>query len=341
VRRHGEHRDRQDRIVTETRTTTENTRKEWWALAVLGLPTLLVAMDFSVLYLATPHLSAALAPSGVQQLWIIDIYGFVIAGFLVTMGTLGDRIGRKKLLLVGGAAFALASVSAAYSTSAEMLLISRAVLGVAGAAVMPSTLALATGLFSDPKLRSRDIAIYLTCFMGGMTLGPLVGGVLLAYFWWGSVFLVSVPGIVLLLALGPSLLPDQKSLQAGRLDPISVVMSLAAILPFVYGLKGLARDGWEVLYFLRAPPTEFDITISDIRSELCHTLGIQDPKRIRLAAGVFYWESDFKDDGVGLYNTYFGTDHVINGRHMKTVHGVPCLMFTRYSVIKCNGTLCV
>jgi len=212
----GERRGRRDRTVTETETTTENTRKEWLALAVLGLPTLLVAMDFSILYLATPHLTAALAPSGVQQLWIIDIYGFVIAGFLVTMGTLGDRIGRKKLLLIGGAAFALASLSAAFSTSATMLLASRAALGIAGAAVMPSALALATGLFSDPKLRSRAIAIYLSCFMGGLTLGPIVGGLLLQHFWWGSAFLVA----------------------------ISVAMSLAAILPIIYGLKELARNGW-------------------------------------------------------------------------------------------------
>lgn len=235
--------------MTETETTTENTRKEWLALAVLGLPTLLVAMDFSVLYLATPHLTAALEPSGVQQLWIIDIYGFVIAGFLVTMGTLGDRIGRKKLLLIGGAAFALASLSAAFSTSPEMLLISRAVLGVAGAAVMPSALALATGLFSDPKLRSRAIAIYLSCFMGGLTIGPIVGGLLLDHFWWGSAFLVALPGMALLLLAGPALLPEERSDQGGRLDPISVLMSLAAILPIIYGLKELARNGWDVVPF--------------------------------------------------------------------------------------------
>jgi DHA2 family multidrug resistance protein-like MFS transporter len=233
--------------VTETETTTENTRKEWMALAVLGLPTLLVAMDFSVLYLATPHLTASLAPSGVQQLWIVDIYGFVIAGFLVTMGTLGDRIGRKKLLLIGGVAFAAASISAAYSQSAEMLLISRAALGVAGAMVMPSALALATGLFADPKLRSRAIAIYLSCFMGGIALGPVVGGALLNYFWWGSVFLISLPGMAVLLLAGPALLPDAKSDQGGKLDPISVVMSLLTILPFIYGLKELARNGWATL----------------------------------------------------------------------------------------------
>ncbi len=230
--------------------TTANTRpgagrREWVGLAVLGLPTFLVTMDFSVLYLAVPHLTADLAPSGIQQLWIVDIYGFLIAGFLVTMGTLGDRIGRKRLLLIGGAVFGVASVAAAFSTSPEMLIASRALLGVAGAAVMPSTLALVTGLFTDQKQRSRALAIYLTCFMSGLTLGPLVGGVLLEQFWWGSAFLVAVPGIVLLLVFGPSLLPEQRAPHPGRLDPISVLLSLAAILPFVYGLKELARDGWQ------------------------------------------------------------------------------------------------
>lgn len=222
-------------------------RRDWAALAVLGVPTFLVAMDFSVLYLAVPHLTADLAPSGVQQLWIVDIYGLLLAGSLVTLGTIGDRIGRKKLLLAGGAVFGIASAAAAFSTSPEMLIASRALLGIAGAAVMPSVLALTTGMFTDERQRTRAIAIYLTCFMGGVTLGPLVGGVLLEYFWWGSVFLVAVPGIVLLEIFGPSLLPDLQSSPAGRLDPVSVVLSFTSILPFVYGIKALARNGWEWL----------------------------------------------------------------------------------------------
>ncbi len=220
-------------------------RREWAALAVLGVPTFLVAMDFSVLYLAVPHLTADLAPSGIQQLWIVDIYGFLLAGSLVTLGTVGDRIGRKRLLLGGGAAFGIASVAAAFSTGPEMLIASRALLGVAGAAVMPSVLALVTGMFTDGEQRGRAIAVYLTCFMGGVTLGPLVGGLLLEYFWWGSVFLVSVPGIAVLLALGPFLLPDLRSPQVGKVDTASVVLSFAAVLPFVYGVKVLARNGWE------------------------------------------------------------------------------------------------
>lgn len=227
-------------------------RREWLALALLGLPTFLVTMDFSVLYLAVPHLTVDLAPSGVQQLWIVDIYGLLIASLLVTMGAIGDRIGRKKLLLIGALLFGAASVAAAFSTSPELLIASRALLGIAGAAVMPSVLALVTGMFVDGKQRARAIAIYLTCFMAGLTLGPLVGGVLLEYFWWGSVFLLAVPGLVLLLVFGPSLLPEQKAPQAGKLDPVSVVLSLAAILPFVYGLKELARHGWEWFQIGRA-----------------------------------------------------------------------------------------
>ncbi|QQQ74260.1 MFS transporter [Saccharothrix sp. 6-C] len=222
-------------------------RREWWGLAVLALPTLLLSLDMSVLHLAVPHLAADLRPSGTQLLWIIDVYGFMIAGFLVTMGTLGDRIGRRKLLMAGGAAFGAASVLAAFSTSPEALIAARAVLGIAGATLMPSTLALISNMFRDPRQRGTAIAVWMSCFMGGMVVGPVVGGVLLEHFRWGSVFLMAVPVMVLLLVVAPKLLPEYRDTAAGRLDPASVVLSLGAILPVVYALKETAKDGVSVL----------------------------------------------------------------------------------------------
>ncbi|WP_017594479.1 MFS transporter [Nocardiopsis potens] len=218
-------------------------RREWAGLAVLALPTLLLSLDMSVLHLALPELAADLRPTSTQLLWITDVYGFMIAGFLVTMGTLGDRIGRRRLLLAGSAAFGAASVLAAYASSAEALIAARTLLGVAGATLMPSTLALITGMFSDPRQRAGAISVWMSCFMGGTALGPLVGGVLLNWFWWGSVFLLGVPVMAVLLAAGPVLLPEQRAPRAGRPDPVSVALSLAAILPAMYGIKEAAAGG--------------------------------------------------------------------------------------------------
>lgn len=218
-------------------------RKEWIGLAVLALPAMLIAMDMTVLYLAVPHLNADLAPSSSQLLWILDIYGFLIAGFLITMGTLGDRIGRRKLLMIGGAAFAAASVAAAYATSAEMLIATRALLGIAGATLMPSTLALIRNMFHDPAQRTTAIAAWMSSFMVGTIIGPLVGGALLERFWWGSVFLLAVPAMVLLLIAGPILLPEYRDPNPGRLDFASVLLSLAAVILTIYGIKEFATDG--------------------------------------------------------------------------------------------------
>ena len=223
-------------------TTVRAGRREWIGLAVLALPTLLVSIDVFVMLLALPHLSEALQASSTQQLWIMDMYGFALSGFMITMGTLGDRIGRRRLLLFGGAAFGAASVLAAFSTSAPMLIGARAILGVAGATLAPCTLALITNLFRDPRQRGLAIGIWLACFMGGAMIGPVVGGFMLAHFWWGSVFLLGVPAMVLLLVLGPVLLPEQRG-GAGRLDLRSVALSLAAILPFIFGVKEIAKSG--------------------------------------------------------------------------------------------------
>ncbi|MEU8250053.1 MFS transporter [Nonomuraea sp. NPDC048916] len=217
--------------------------REWTGLAVLILPTLLVALDIGVLFLALPHLSSELGASGAQQLWITDGYGFMFAGFLITMGTLGDRIGRRRLLLTGAAAFTAASVLAAYSTSAEMLIAARVLLGVAGATLSPSTLALISNMFRDERQRGVAISFWATSQFGGAALGPIVGGLMLEHFWWGSVFLLGVPVMCLLLVAGPLLLPEYRNPDAGRLDLASVALSLAAVLPVIYGIKELAVGG--------------------------------------------------------------------------------------------------
>jgi MFS transporter, DHA2 family, multidrug resistance protein len=229
--------------MTIPATTTRAGRREWIGLAVLALACLLYAMDLTVLHLAVPSLSADLQPSSAQLLWITDIYGFMVAGFLVTMGTLGDRIGRRRLLLLGATAFGVLSVVAALSTSAETLIASRALLGIAGATLAPSTLSLIFSMFTDPAQRSTAIGIWITAFSAGGAIGPVLGGVLLESFWWGSVFLLAVPVMALLLALGPRVLPEYRDPNAGRLDLVSAAMSLVAVLAVVFGLKLMAQDG--------------------------------------------------------------------------------------------------
>ncbi|MGP3986457.1 MFS transporter [Streptomyces sp. 3N207] len=219
--------------------------RQWAGLAVLALPTLLISLDQSVLFLALPHLAESLRPTGTQTLWIMDIYGFLIAGFLITMGTLGDRIGRRKLLMIGATAVGVTSVAASYATSAEALIVTRALLGVAAATLMPSTLALISNMFPDPYQRGRAIAVWASCFMGGTALGPVVGGLFLEFFWWGSVFLLGVPVMALLLIVAPLVLPEYRDPNAGRIDLFSVLLSLTSILSLIYGLKELARNGFE------------------------------------------------------------------------------------------------
>ncbi|HEX5114408.1 MAG TPA: MFS transporter [Pseudonocardiaceae bacterium] len=218
-------------------------RREWIGLAVLALPTLLTALDISVVYLAVPRLSADLGPSPTQQLWIADIYGFLLAGFLIPMGTLGDRIGRRRLLLIGACAFGCASLLAAFSQNGTMLIVARALLGVAGATLAPSTLALITTMFRNPGERGRALAIWVSCLMAGTALGPLIGGVLLHFFWWGSVFLLGSPAMLVLLITGRIFLPEHRNPNPARIDAPSVVLSVSAILLVIYGVKELAANG--------------------------------------------------------------------------------------------------
>ena len=226
-------------------------RREWIGLGVLALPCLLYSMDLTVLNLAVPHLSADLAPSATQLLWIVDIYGFLVAGSLITMGTLGDRIGRRRLLLTGAVAFGAASMLAAFAFTAPMLIAARAILGVASATLAPSTLSLLRNMFLDPRERTVAVSVWIASFSAGGALGPLLGGLLLEHFWWGSVFLVNVPVMLLLLAVGPRLLPEYRDPNPGRLDPTSAALSLVAVLAVIYGIKRIA-EGEQVLLAMAA-----------------------------------------------------------------------------------------
>jgi DHA2 family multidrug resistance protein-like MFS transporter len=210
-----------------------------------GLADVCGAIDLFVLLLALPTLAAELGADSVQQLWVSDIYGFLLAGFLISMGTLGDRIGRRRLLMIGGALFAAASVLTAYAPTPELLIVARGGLGVAGATLMPSTIALIGGLFGDPKQRATAYGIWGGAFTMGAVFGPVLGGVLLEYFWWGSVFLIAVPFLVLMLVLAPRYLPEFSNPNAGRLDYSSVGLSVVALLAVIYGIKELARHGWQ------------------------------------------------------------------------------------------------
>ena len=228
------------------------TRREWTALGVIALPCLVYAMDLTVLNLALPAISADLRPTASQLLWIVDIYGFMVAGLLITMGTLGDKLGRRRLLMIGAAAFAAASVAAALSASAQALIATRALLGVAGATLAPSTLSLISNMFRDERERRVAIGIWISSYSVGGAIGPLVGGVILQYFAWPAIFWAAVPVMLLLLAVGPFLLPEYRDPEAGRLDLASVALSLAAVLGGVFALKQAAEGQLGGLTWLAA-----------------------------------------------------------------------------------------
>ncbi|MEU3839822.1 MFS transporter [Streptomyces sp. NPDC028635] len=228
--------------------TTEAVKRpgRWLALSVLVLAVLLVAVDATVLGLATPYISEDLKPSGTQLLWIGDVYSFVIAGLLVSMGSLGDRIGRKRILLVGATAFGAVSVLNAYATTPELMILARALLGVAGATLMPATLALIRNIFHDPRERSLAIGIWGATASAGTAVGPIAGGFLLEHFWWGSVFLINLPVMAVLVLVGVKTLPESRNPDPGPWDLRSVLLSLLGMIGVVYAVKELASHGFSL-----------------------------------------------------------------------------------------------
>ncbi|WP_313354296.1 MFS transporter [Microbacterium sp.] len=215
----------------------------WAALAVLMLPVLLVSVDNTVLSFALPEISLALRPTGAEQLWVIDAYSLVLAGLLVTMGVMGDRFGRRRMLFIGATGFAVVSVLAAFAPTAGLLIAARAALGFFGAMLMPSTLSLLRSIFPNRDQRRLAIAIWASGFSAGSALGPVVGGFLLEHFAWGSVFLIAVPMLIPLLIGGFWLLPESRDPNPGRIDPIGILLSMAAMIPVVYAIKSFAVDG--------------------------------------------------------------------------------------------------
>ncbi|MGN9837261.1 MFS transporter [Nonomuraea sp. H19] len=215
--------------------------KEWLGLGVLVLPAMLLFMMLTILFLAIPQLAADLQPSNTQTLWIIDIYGFLMAGLLVTMGTLGDRIGHRRLLIAGAAVFAVVSLIAANTSDPGLMILWRAVLGIAAATQMPATLGLIFATFADARQRGVAVGVWAGGISVGTALGPVLGGALLEAFSWRAAFLVAVPVMVVVAIGAPLLLPHNRNPAAGRLDLFSVALSLATLLPIVFGVKELAK----------------------------------------------------------------------------------------------------
>lgn len=228
-------------------TFTATRPRDWWALAVLMLPVLLISIESTALNFALPAISRELNPSGTALLWMVDVYALVLAGLLVSMGSLGDRIGRRKLLMIGAIGFGLVSAATAFATTAEWVIVGRALMGVFGATLMPATLSLLRNIFLDANARRLAIAVWAAGFSGGAALGPIVGGFLLEHFTWGAVFLVAVPVLVPLLIATPFLVPESKDPNPGRIDVPSIVLSMLAMVPMVFGIKEAVAAGEPLL----------------------------------------------------------------------------------------------
>jgi DHA2 family multidrug resistance protein-like MFS transporter len=231
--------DRPDAHVTSSAPTA----RSWWGLVATLGPVLIVGMDGSILFLAMPSISEAIQPSTAQDLWILDIYGFAVGSLLITFGNLGDRFGRKRLLLIGASIFGVGSVCGAFAPTPEALIAARALMGLGGATLLPSCLAVITELFVHPGERARAIGIFAATFAAGFAIGPIAGGFLLAHYWWGSVFLINVPIIIAFLCAAPILLREVHGSRPGRIDIPSVVLSTSGLLLAIYGVKHAASYG--------------------------------------------------------------------------------------------------
>lgn len=216
--------------------------RPWLALSLLCFPTAVLALDMSALYLALPHIAASFHTSAVEELWILDIYPLILAGFLIPIGGMGDRFGNRSLLMRGGMVFMLISIIASMAPTALALIIARALLGIAGASLMPASLGIISDLFENPQHRKQAISIWTSAFMTGFAFGPIIGGVFVEFFGWRTIFLLAVPLMFPLLIVGPMVFPRSPQQQRQKkYDWISSILFLGSILPLVYGLKELAR----------------------------------------------------------------------------------------------------
>ena len=218
-------------------------RRAWLAFVVLLIPVLLVAVSTTALSFAMPAISEALRPTGVELLWIIDVYPLVLAGLLIPMGALGDRYGRRRILLIGAIGFAAVSAIAEFAPSASWLITARAATGLFGSMLLPATLALIRVIFARDRDRQLAIAIWSAVFSGGAAAGPIVGGALLEWFGWTAILLIGAPISLLFALLAPWLVPESRDPGAGRVDLASALLAIATMVALVFGVKAFATGG--------------------------------------------------------------------------------------------------
>jgi len=215
----------------------------WLAVVVLSTSLLMIGLDNTILNVTLPTLQRDLSATSAQLQWVVDAYLLVFAGLLLAAGNLGDRWGRRRILQGGIVVFAAGSTVAALSTSAQALIASRAVMGLGGALIMPSTLSIITNIFAGAQ-RAKAIAVWTAVAGIGIALGPVTGGWLLERYWWGSIFLVNVPIAALALAAGAFLIPESRDPAAGRPDPAGVLLSIGGLLALMYGVIEAPTRGW-------------------------------------------------------------------------------------------------